>query len=65
MKTVYLPVAVPVHTDTGDRTFSILEEGDKLKVLFEEKDGEEVITEIWLSTTEESEPEEKRSMAGE
>lgn len=48
--TVYLPVAVKVHTDTGDiRTFSILEAGDELEVLFEEnEEGEEVIIEIWM-----------------
>lgn len=48
--TVYLPVAVKVHTDTGDiRTFSILETGDELEVLFEEnEEGEEVIIEIWM-----------------
>ena len=48
--TVYLPVSVKVHTDTGDvRTFSILEAGDELEVLFEEdEDGEEVIVEIWM-----------------
>ncbi len=48
-KTIYVPVAVPVHTDTDETmTFSILEAGDELEVLFEEKDGEEIITEIWL-----------------
>lgn len=51
-KTVYLPVAAPVHTDTDETmTFSILEEGDELEVLLEEKDGEEIITEIWLLNT--------------
>lgn len=48
-KTVYLPVAAPVHADTDETmTFSILEDGDELEVLLEEKDGEEIITEIWL-----------------
>ena len=48
-KTVYLPVGVVVHTNKGDKTFSILEAGDELEVLFEENEsGEEVITEIWL-----------------
>lgn len=49
-KTVYLPVAVTVHTDTGEeRTFSILEAGDELEVRLEENaEGEEVITEIWM-----------------
>ncbi len=52
MKTVYIPVSVPVHTNTDETMrFSILEEGDELEVLFEEKDGEEVITEIWLIRT--------------
>lgn len=48
-KTVYLPVGIAVHTDKGDKTFSILEAGDELEVLFEEnEDGEEIITEIWM-----------------
>ena len=48
--TVYLPVAVTVHTGkTSTATFSILEAGDELTVLFETKeDGSEVITEIWM-----------------
>lgn len=51
-QTVYLPVAVAVHTDTGEEmTFSILEAGDELEVLFEEVDGEEVIAEIWMTDT--------------
>lgn len=53
-KTVYLPVSVVVHTDTdAEMTFSILKAGDELEVLFEEnEDGEEMITEIWLMSTE-------------
>lgn len=51
-QTVYLPVAAAVHTDTGEEmTFSILEAGDELEVLFEEVDGEEVIAEIWMTDT--------------
>ena len=48
--TVYLPVGIKVHTGNGKTsTFSILEAGDQLEVLFEEnKNSEEVITEIWL-----------------
>jgi hypothetical protein len=49
--TVYLPVGITVHTDTGKlTTFSILEAGDSLEVLFEtDEDGEEMITEIWMT----------------
>ena len=49
-KTVYLPVGIVVHTDIGKQTtFSILEAGDRLEVLFEtDEDGEEIITEIWM-----------------
>ena len=52
--TVYLPVGIKVHTGNGKTsTFSILEAGDQLEVLFEENEnGEEVITEIWLVGTE-------------
>lgn len=52
--TVYLPVSVKVHTDTGDeRTFSILEAGDELTVLIAETEsGEEMITEIWMADPE-------------
>lgn len=50
-QTVYLPVGVIVHTPSGkETTFMILEEGDELEALFQEnEDGEEVITEIWMS----------------
>lgn len=50
-QTVYLPVGVSVHTPSGkETTFMILEEEDELEVLFQEnEDGEEVITEIWMS----------------
>lgn len=52
-KTVYLPVSVVVHTDTEEEmTFSILEAGDELEVLFEEVEGEEIITEIWMKSAE-------------
>ncbi len=49
-KTVYLPVAVVVHTDTDtNRTFSILQAGDELEVLLmKDENQEEVITEIWM-----------------
>lgn len=49
-KTVYLPVSVVVHTGTtSTATFSILEAGDELTVLYETNaNGEEVITEIWM-----------------
>ncbi|MCC8067401.1 MAG: hypothetical protein LIO94_09935, partial [Clostridiales bacterium] len=52
--TVYLQVGVVVHTDTGkEKTFSILEAGDELEVLFEtDEAGNEVITEMWLTGTE-------------
>ena len=51
--TVYLPVAVKVHTDEEDRTFSILEAGDELEVLLQEdEDGEETIIEIWMTGAE-------------
>ncbi|MCD7820382.1 MAG: hypothetical protein LUH07_15255 [Lachnospiraceae bacterium] len=52
--TVYLPVGVVVYTDTGkEKTFSILEAGDELEVLFEtDADGNEVITKMWLTGTE-------------
>ena len=51
--TVYLPVGAIVHTDTAkEMTFSILEAGDELEVLFEtDEDGNEVITEIWMTGT--------------
>lgn len=51
--TVYLPVGITVHTDTGkEMTFSILESGDELEALFEtDGDGNEVITEIWMTGT--------------
>lgn len=50
-QTVYLPVGVIVHTPSGkETTFMILEEEDELEALFQEnEDGEEVITEIWMS----------------
>lgn len=52
-KAVYIPVAVVVHTDLDEEmTFSILQAGDELEVLFEEVDGEEVITEIWMKSAE-------------
>ena len=49
-KTVYLPVPVVVHTDTNEkRTFSILEEGDRLQVsIVTDEEGNETITEIWM-----------------
>lgn len=48
-KTVYLPVPVVVHTDDGDRTFSILEAGDQLQAtIVTDEDGNETITELWL-----------------
>lgn len=52
-ETVYLPVGVKVHADNGKTTsFSILEEGDVLQVLFEiREDGTEMITEIWMEGT--------------
>lgn len=51
-QTVYLPVPVVVHTDAGEEmTFSILQEGDELEVLFEEAEGEEMIIEIWIKDT--------------
>ena len=55
-KTVYLPVSVIVHTDDGDRTFSILEAGDQLKAtIITDEAGNETITELWLlGTSEES-----------
>lgn len=50
---MYLPVSVVVHTDTDEEmTFSILEAGDELEVLFEEVEGEEIITEIWMQSAE-------------
>lgn len=50
VNTIYLPVRITVHTDTGkETTFSILEAGDLLEALFEtDENGEEVITEIWM-----------------
>ena len=55
-KTVYLPVPVVVHTDDGDRTFSILEVGDQLQAtILTDEAGNETITELWLfGTSEES-----------
>ena len=55
-KTVYLPVPVIVHTDDGDRTFSILEAGDQLQAtILTDEAGNETITELWLlGTSEES-----------
>ena len=51
-KTVYLPVPVVVHTDDGDRTFSILEAGDQLQAtIVTDEDGNETITELWLLGT--------------
>ena len=52
-KTVYLPVSVVVHTDSGEEmTFSILEAGDELEVLMETTEEEEMIVEIWMRNTE-------------
>lgn len=50
VNTIYLPVRITVHTDTGkETTFSILEAGDLLEARFEtDENGEEVITEIWM-----------------
>lgn len=55
-KTVCLPVPVVVHTDDGDRTFSILEAGDQLQAtIITDEAGNETITELWLlGTSEES-----------
>lgn len=55
-KTVYLSVPVVVHTDDGDRTFSILEAGDQLQAtILTDEAGNETITELWLlGTSEES-----------
>lgn len=55
-KTVYLPVPVVVHTDDGDRTFSILEAGDQLQAtILTDEAGNKTITELWLfGTSEES-----------
>ena len=55
-KTVYLPVPFVVHTDDGDRTFSILEAGDQLQAtILTDEAGNETITELWLlGTSEES-----------
>lgn len=52
--TVYLPVAVIVHTDIGEtKTFSILEAGDELEVLMQEdEEGGETIIEIWMNAEE-------------
>ena len=53
-KTVYLPVPVVVHTDDGDRTFSILEAGDQLQAtILTDEAGNETITELWLLGTSE------------
>ena len=48
--TVQIPVGVTVHTSTGtDTTFSRIEAGDMLKILFEEdEDGNMTIVEIWM-----------------
>ena len=54
-RTVYLPVPVVVHTDDGDRTFSILEAGDRLQAtIVTDADGNETITELWLLGTGDS-----------
>ncbi|MCD8022592.1 MAG: MSCRAMM family adhesin SdrC, partial [Lachnospiraceae bacterium] len=52
--TVYLPVGVIVYTTTGkEKTFTILQAGDELEVLFEtDTDGNEVITKMWLKDTQ-------------
>lgn len=52
--TTYLPVGVVVYTDTGKKTtFSILEAGDELEVLFETNaNGDEIITEIRITGAE-------------
>lgn len=51
--TVYLQVGVVVYTTTGkEKTFSILQAGDEVKVLFEtDADGNEVITKMWIVST--------------
>ncbi|MCD8337264.1 MAG: hypothetical protein LUD18_08315 [Lachnospiraceae bacterium] len=51
--TVYLQVGVVVYTTTGkEKTFSILQAGDELEVLFEtDADGNEVITKMWIVST--------------
>ena len=48
--TVQIPVGVTVHTSMGtDTTFSRIEAGDMLKILFEEdEDGNMTIVEIWM-----------------
>ncbi len=52
LTTVYLQVGVVVHADGKEKTFSILEAGDELEVLFEtDEEGNEVITEMWLLDT--------------
>lgn len=50
IKTVYLPVAVPVITNTGETmNFQILQAGDTLEVVFlQDQSGNEVITEMTL-----------------
>lgn len=49
--TVYLPVGVKVHTDTGgEMTFGILQDQDQLEVLFQvNEEGAEIIVEIWMT----------------
>lgn len=52
-KTVYLPVAVPVHTgEERVRTFTILQANDVLEVkIMKNAAGEECIVEIWMEGT--------------
>lgn len=52
--TAYLPVGVTVYTDTGKKTtFSVLQAGDELDVLFEtNENGDEIITEIRITGAE-------------
>ncbi len=52
-KTVYLPVAVPVHTgEERERTFTILQANDVLEVkIMKNATGEECIVEIWMEGT--------------
>lgn len=52
-RTCYIPVGVPVHTDTNEvMTFSYLKAGDELEILLDKQGEEEVIVEVWMKTTE-------------
>lgn len=54
-ETIYIPVSVPVYSDTGkELTYTILQAGDTITIQTDRtEDGSEVITGIWLTAKSE------------